>query len=1168
MRINRLDLTRYGKFTDGVINFGPRPADGPDLHIIYGPNEAGKSTTFDAILDLIFGIPSSSKYGFLHPYPTMRIGANMHVGGLDHEFVRIKRPQNSLLDDEERTLPDALVRADLGGIDRDAFTTMFSLDDETLEKGGEGILASKGDLGQLLFSASAGLSGLGRQLVAIRGEADSFYRYRARSGVLGDLKAKLQELKQQREALDLQASDHHKLVEERDRMGRLYEEAVGDRAATHKRINEIRRILQVLLPMNRLAGLKESLRLMEVVPEPPESWREELSTLRTKEIEHRVKLQAVLRSIGSIEEEATEIKPDPVALRLASSMDELAELKARFLTAEKDIPKLSARAADLSVESILLQLGRSGEASPTRLVLDAATVGTLRELIGSRSGVDAQRAAAAHEVAKAERALSAGCDEALEANSPLSSQRVRAFELLAATVKAVPRSDEEIPLRSLARRRDAASLTLSGALARLLPWRGTVVDLSLMAGPSPIRLEDWKNAFRQSEEKVRTSRADLDRIEPEVRRLESEIAAVREQAGEIDEASISASRGLRESAWTTHRQTMDAASADAFEAAMRADDHLGSKRLLHAAEISKLNQLLLRRASTASDVQSAEEHHRRALGELDRIRSEVADVVRELAPGARLDRSHPAELEDWLSKRDEALKAKEGLASIEQEIADVRDRVDRSRLVLMNAMTTAGLSFHRDADIAALLSVADEALDAHGAALGRVQEMERLRKERLERQRALDDAERDVAAWNSQWAAVCETCWLGELASVPGPSAANEILAALEKLASAIETKEGLTDRVQKMEKDRAAFEAMVLELCQKLGIAPDRSLSELAQAVVDKVTDAGLNKQRREKLDGELDGKRKEHHDLKLAQELLDAQAQQMIAFFGVVDLKDVNARMDLAARRRELVNSICELENEIVQSVGARDLSEVEVMAVSADRTELEAELAGLTPLLQDQDKRCSEIFHARSKSQDSLDAVGGDSKVAEIEERRRTTLLEIEDGAKRYMELRAGVVAADHGLKLYRDRHRSGMMSRASAAFRTISRGAYREVAAQPGKDGEILIAVSTSGGSKAAHELSKGARFQLYLALRVAGYHELVGNHAPIPFIADDIMETFDDFRAEEAFRLFSEMARHGQVIYLTHHRHLIDIARNVAPSARLHDLEALTSTGRIDVVAAE
>lgn len=51
MRVRRLDLARYGKFTDRTIDFGPRRDDGPDLHIVFGLNEAGKSTALNAYLD-------------------------------------------------------------------------------------------------------------------------------------------------------------------------------------------------------------------------------------------------------------------------------------------------------------------------------------------------------------------------------------------------------------------------------------------------------------------------------------------------------------------------------------------------------------------------------------------------------------------------------------------------------------------------------------------------------------------------------------------------------------------------------------------------------------------------------------------------------------------------------------------------------------------------------------------------------------------------------------------------------------------------------------------------------------------------------------------------------------------------------------------------------------
>jgi hypothetical protein len=52
-----------------------------------------------------------------------------------------------------------------------------------------------------------------------------------------------------------------------------------------------------------------------------------------------------------------------------------------------------------------------------------------------------------------------------------------------------------------------------------------------------------------------------------------------------------------------------------------------------------------------------------------------------------------------------------------------------------------------------------------------------------------------------------------------------------------------------------------------------------------------------------------------------------------------------------------------------------------------------------------------------------------------------------------------------------------------------------------------------------------------------------------------METFDDLRAEEAFRLLAAMAGQGQIVYFTHHRHLCEIARAVEPSIKIHTLKA-------------
>ena len=69
-----------------------------DLHILFGPNEAGKSTALAAIEDMLFGISTRSPYGVLHDYSAMRIGALLQNGTEALEIVRRKGSKDTLLD--------------------------------------------------------------------------------------------------------------------------------------------------------------------------------------------------------------------------------------------------------------------------------------------------------------------------------------------------------------------------------------------------------------------------------------------------------------------------------------------------------------------------------------------------------------------------------------------------------------------------------------------------------------------------------------------------------------------------------------------------------------------------------------------------------------------------------------------------------------------------------------------------------------------------------------------------------------------------------------------------------------------------------------------------------------------------------------------------------------
>src|SRR5690349_16823370 len=96
MKILKLDLTAFGPFTDECLDL----SEGSEgLHLIYGPNEAGKTSALRALRQALFGIPPRSQDKFLHDYDRMRIGLTLRNGsGSTLSFVRRKGSKNTLLD--------------------------------------------------------------------------------------------------------------------------------------------------------------------------------------------------------------------------------------------------------------------------------------------------------------------------------------------------------------------------------------------------------------------------------------------------------------------------------------------------------------------------------------------------------------------------------------------------------------------------------------------------------------------------------------------------------------------------------------------------------------------------------------------------------------------------------------------------------------------------------------------------------------------------------------------------------------------------------------------------------------------------------------------------------------------------------------------------------------
>ncbi len=1157
MRIERLDLARYGRFSDYAIDFGPKPESGPDFHVVYGLNEAGKSTAVAAILDLLFGIEERSAYGAAkgrasvpnwHAYNAMRIGARLELNGSAVEVARLKRDKASLVDKDNLAFDEALIRTELAGIDREAFRTMFSLDDESLEKGGEAILESRGDLGQLLFSASAGLAEMSGRLDGLRERAERFYKPRGKITELAERKRALEDLKTERDRLDTLASTYAELVRRREEAERAHDAAARALGERRARAEAIRRLLSAL---PHLAALEEAERqeaTLADLPTPPAGAAEEIARLQAEAIRLTTQKESVEAAVRSLQDELERIGDDPVALAAAVQVDAWRDLRSRYDTA-KDIPirrsELAARRA--VVADVLRRLGREGEAEPATLILPARTVGAIEDLIASRSGVESQLAAAREALEGAESALAAAVDAAPELELDAA-----VIEGLKNRLAGVRRDEWTSRLRGA---RDDASVTkrkLFEAMAALKPWTGGPETLAAVVVPGPAETAALRDRLAGLRARLEASADRVAQKAAEAGRLKAEASAAARAADLVDDHAAASLRRARDSAWSAHRAALTAPTADAFEAAMRADDGAGAARLAGARELAAQRE----RAVTLAGVEADRDRAEAELAALDRDLNGLAHEIAALLPAPPPAGRDPLGfLEGWRAKRDEALALVDALAAKEAAFYRLAEDAKRALGALSLSLRKAGVAHDPEDSAERLIEAAEAAL---AAAIKADASRAKVREKRAEAGRAegrLKTAADADARWRDDWRRTIAGAWLDDGAALPTVGAMRQTLKALDDLRAGLKDCDELEHRIAGMTRDRAAFAEGVAAVGAALGLAGDEDAGRLADQIGARVAAARETRRRRDEKETALTAARGKRGAVVEALTVNEKLAAAMTGLFGVATLAEVAGKLDDCKRRDALRDERGREARAIAAANVADSLEAARAALKAAERGALEQELGDLDVRAAADEAAHAERYAALHDATKALAAVGGDDAVARIEERRQTIIEEIKDGARRYLTLRAGVAAADQALKLYRDRHRGAMMERASKSFSEISRGAYRGLAAEPDGTSERLIALGADGGSKSAEQLSRGARFQLYLALRVAGYHELARARRPAPFVADDIMETFDHLRAEEALKLFADMGRVGQVIYLTHHWHLVKIARKICPEARVHELAA-------------
>jgi len=610
-----------------------------------------------------------------------------------------------------------------------------------------------------------------------------------------------------------------------------------------------------------------------------------------------------------------------------------------------------------------------------------------------------------------------------------------------------------------------------------------------------------------------------------------------DNVGVASDEEARAARARRDALWRDHRTDLTAESADRFAPAMKRVDDIDAARLAHAADLGKLRKLEQDMAAAKARATKTREQRDRLTQQAQELEAQAKDHSTSIG----LPTLSPFALADWAAHNVRAKNANRRRDMLAVQHQETLDRAERLRQNLLPLVELETPTF--DAALSAARRLADAEriyLDEVQAASDKITDLEEDLDYRQDEQRAFTNTAEQTSM---RWIARVQELF-GD--ALPPDKLADD-LGLLHDLREHDGKRRDLKRRVSAMQDDQQRFTVAVAALGARFDIK-DCDPLEMFRHLRDVAEQAQADKSRHGELGTTLNKDRERRDVCNATLEDIDRKVADLGRQFPEsVDTSTLDALRTAVGTARDVIEKrdrIAELKRSIFAELSLSSLKEARALIGEQTAPDLDAKIQTLGAELDPAQNRLTKAIEARTNAERDLRAVTGGAEVAELVEHRTTLELQIEEAILEYLQWDVGLRIAETAIRRYRDKHRHAMMASTEQAFAELTNGAYKKLQTQPDGSSEILLAVDANGTPKQIRDMSKGTRFQLYLSLRAAAYEQLVAQGVQLPFFCDDVFETFDDNRTRTACRLMERVGRNGQAIYLTHHRHVVEIAKEV------------------------
>ena len=1112
---------------------------------------------------MLFGIPERSPYNFLHSYGAMRVGAMLENGDDCFEFQRRKTRRDMILGPDGDPLlgDERLLAPFLGGVDRGFFDRMFNLSHGRLAEGGRTIIEARDDVGQMLFAAGTGLADLRDRLKQLEEEADRLWAPRKSERRLyyqaQDRLEKAQS-RQREHSLTVSAwrtarktlSDAEKTLQERRK----------EHEETSKELKKLVRIRHVHGAIRQRRELTQQIAALGDVIMLAEDAAEQLDQAEQQDGRIRAQVDILAPQLKQARQALEAITFDEALVRRADEITQLNEKRIAVRSGREDLPKRRDEYR-LELESLARLAAEIG--------WDVEKPSDLIERIPSRSNVEpVRRLLARHgELAVELRSVRKALEESRAA---LQDKTERLEQLgeptdvseLAAVLSAVRDiGDVAGRIRTTQGQEAEISERIEKKLRSMKPVLPAGTDLEALAVPPRDTViahrDDVRNwAQRQGETKRRLTEARND-LERDQKALERRVR----DEGVLGPGAVEEARGYRDTLWGLVKVRYIACSEIPTEEARAYADALADLPASLDGAVEQADSIADRRFDKAQAAGELAVLANNIGGHETRIRQLEADEAALKAEGEQLEQAWhalwselpievlaPDVMLAWLEAREDVVTLIGRERDVQRQLGDSR-REEQEAIAQVHATLTK-VGWDAEESEANELRVMVERADAYrreqeakAEKITEIREAVRTAKfEVARRQGELERAEAERKSWQADWAKAVAAI---DLQCDDKPDVLSAQIIVIDEIREHAAAAGNLRDkRIAAIERDIGIFERTVAEVAEEL--APELTDGDADASVVEldrrREEALKLHQQHRELTEAVAE-RRKKIEELEEGRKAGWTSVQPLLEAAGVEDVEKLHVAIERSDRLRTLSEKLAGVMETLDQQGDglAIEVIEEECRDVDIDAARVREEAAKAE--LEVIGEQLEEAIVARTEARKTFEAIGGDDAAARAAADCEEALAAMQDAAERYVRVRASGMLLRWAVDRYRKEKQGPLLKRAGELFRVLTRNSFERLEVRfDAQDTMHLTGVRPDGEVVAVPGLSTGTEDQLFLSLRIAAVEDYLARAVALPFVADDLFINFDPERSTAGFEVLGQLAERTQVLFYTHHPHLVDVAR--------------------------